>query len=59
MTREGYTRKGTPCRLKTERGQRRCRFHGGCSTGSKTPEGKDCRGAATALGTMESLQGQA
>lgn len=34
------TRKGTPCRNKSEPGRRRCKFHGGMSTGPKTPEGK-------------------
>ena len=34
------TRKGTPCRAKSEPGRRRCRFHGGRSTGAKTPEGR-------------------
>lgn len=33
------TRKGTPCKaLALPNG--RCRFHGGCSTGPKSPEGK-------------------
>jgi transcriptional regulator with XRE-family HTH domain len=34
------TRKGTPCRALSEPGKRRCRFHGGKSTGPRTPEGK-------------------
>lgn len=34
------TRKGTPCRALSEPGRRRCRFHGGRSTGPRTPEGK-------------------
>ena len=34
------TRKGTPCRCRSEPGKRRCRFHGGKSTGAKTPEGR-------------------
>ncbi|MCR9061933.1 MAG: helix-turn-helix domain-containing protein [Rhodobacteraceae bacterium] len=34
------TRRGTPCRAKSEPGRRRCRFHGGKSTGPRTPEGK-------------------
>lgn len=33
------TRKGTPCRNKSEPGKRRCKFHGGKSTGARTPEG--------------------
>ena len=34
------TRKGNPCRNASEPGKRRCKFHGGRSTGAKTPEGK-------------------
>lgn len=34
------TRKGTLCRAKSEPGRKRCRFHGGCSTGPRTPEGR-------------------
>ena len=34
------TRRGTPCRAFSEPGRRRCRFHGGRSTGPRTPEGK-------------------
>lgn len=34
------TRKGGACRNKSEPGKRRCKFHGGKSTGAKTPEGK-------------------
>ncbi len=34
------TRKGVPCRAKSEPGRRRCKFHGGKSTGPKTPEGR-------------------
>lgn len=34
------TRKGKPCRNKSEAGKRRCKFHGGMSTGPRTPEGK-------------------
>lgn len=37
---EAMTRKGTPCRNLSEPGKRRCKFHGGMSTGPKTPEGK-------------------
>lgn len=33
-------RDGLPCEAKSEPGMRRCRHHGGCSTGPKTPEGK-------------------
>jgi len=34
------TRKGAPCRNKSEPGKARCKFHGGKSTGARTPEGK-------------------
>jgi transcriptional regulator with XRE-family HTH domain len=34
------TRKGTDCRNKSEPGKRRCKFHGGKSTGPRTPEGR-------------------
>ena len=34
------TRKGTPCRTLGEPGKRRCKFHGGLSTGPKTVEGR-------------------
>lgn len=33
------TRKGTPCRAKSVPGKGRCKFHGGMSTGARTPEG--------------------
>ena len=33
-------RDGQPCQAKSEPGKKRCRFHGGRSTGPKTPEGK-------------------
>ena len=35
------TRKGTPCRNNSEPGKKRCRFHGGKSTGPKTVEGRE------------------
>ncbi len=35
------TRKGTPCRCKPLPGKRRCKFHGGASTGPKTLEGRE------------------
>lgn len=35
------TRKGTPCRAKSEPNRRRCRFHGGLSTGPRTAEGRE------------------
>lgn len=34
------TRPGHPCRNLSEPGKRRCKFHGGKSTGPKTPEGR-------------------
>lgn len=34
------TRTGTPCKRKPIPGKKRCRNHGGLSTGAKTPEGK-------------------
>ncbi len=34
------TRAGGECQNKSEPGKRRCKFHGGKSTGAKTPEGK-------------------
>ena len=34
------TRKGTPCRNMSEPGRRRCKHHGGMSTGPRTEEGK-------------------
>lgn len=34
------TRKGTPCRNKSEPGRKRCKYHGGRSTGPKTAEGR-------------------
>jgi len=34
------TRKGTPCKLTSIYLSGRCKFHGGLSTGPKTPEGK-------------------
>ena len=33
-------RKGTPCEVRVEPGRERCRFHGGLSTGPRTPEGR-------------------
>ena len=34
------TRAGGECQVRVEAGKRRCRFHGGCSTGPKTEEGR-------------------
>ncbi len=33
-------RDGQPCRAKSMPGKRRCKWHGGCSTGPRTDEGK-------------------
>lgn len=33
-------RDGQPCRAMSEPGKRRCKWHGGCSTGPRTDEGK-------------------
>lgn len=41
-------RDGQPCQAKSEPGKRRCRFHGGRSTGPRTDEGK-----AKALGNLK------
>jgi hypothetical protein len=35
------TRSGKPCQCKPEEGKRRCRYHGGRSTGPKTQVGRD------------------
>ena len=40
------TRKGTSCRLLSEAGRRRCKFHGGMSTGPRTIEGRERIAAA-------------
>ena len=37
------TRKGTECKAKALPGKTRCKFHGGASTGPKTPEGGSVR----------------
>ncbi|PWE31290.1 hypothetical protein DDZ14_13650 [Maritimibacter sp. 55A14] len=34
------TRAGTPCQARVVPGRRRCRMHGGLSTGPKTDEGR-------------------
>jgi hypothetical protein len=44
------TRTGEPCKRKPELGKRRCRNHGGCSTGARTPEGRARALAALELG---------
>lgn len=40
------TRKGTPCNARPVPGKRRCKFHGGLSTGARTPEGRERIAAA-------------
>lgn len=35
------TRKGTPCRARAMPGRKRCKFHGGASTGPRTAEGRE------------------
>ena len=40
-------RRGEPCKIrlavyKCKNGNLRCKYHGGLSTGPKTPEGKEC-----------------
>lgn len=47
-------RDGQPCQAKSEPGKRRCRFHGGRSTGPRTPEGK-----ARALANLRQYQAPA
>lgn len=37
---EAITRAGTPCKRKDIYSNGRCKYHGGMSTGAKTPEGK-------------------
>src|SRR5271166_1563680 len=45
------TRAGCPCRAPAVRGKRRCRMHGGRSTGPRTPKGlEDMRAARTIHG---------
>jgi len=39
-------RQGNPCSVKVEPGKRRCRFHGGLSTGPKTEAGRAAIAAA-------------
>lgn len=46
-------RDGQPCQAKSEPGKRRCRFHGGRSTGPRTPEGK-----ARALANLRQFRAQ-
>ena len=46
------TRAGHPCRAKSLPGKRRCKWHGGCSTGPSTAEGK-----AKAVANLRQYQG--
>jgi hypothetical protein len=39
-------RQGRPCAVRVEPGKTRCRFHGGLSTGPRTPEGRQRIAAA-------------
>lgn len=47
------TRTGHPCRAKALQGTGRCKWHGGCSTGPRTPEGR-----ARALANLKQFQAQ-
>jgi len=47
------TRRGTACIMRVEPGRRRCRLHGGRSTGPKTQEGRRRVGEATKLRMLE------
>jgi hypothetical protein len=40
ITCDAKTRTGTPCKRRPILGRRRCRNHGGLSTGATTPEGR-------------------
>ena len=44
------TRKGTPCGAPRVKGKRRCKLHGGRSTGATSPEGRERALAALARG---------
>lgn len=47
-------RDGKPCQSKSEPGKKRCRFHGGRSTGPRSPEGR-----ARALANLRQYRGSA
>lgn len=47
-------RDGKPCQSKSEPGKKRCRFHGGRSTGPRSPEGR-----ARAIANLRQYQGRA
>ena len=53
---QARTRKGHPCKMQSEAGRRRCKFHGGLSTGPKTPEGK-ARIAAAQCARWQAFRG--
>jgi hypothetical protein len=42
-------RRGTLCQCPAMRGKRRCRLHGGLSTGARTPAGKERQRAAVTI----------
>lgn len=46
---------GQPCEALSEPGKKRCKFHGGRSTGPKTPEGKARSLANLRLGTLTQM----
>lgn len=52
------TRKGKTCKAKAVPGKKRCRFHGGLSTGPKTPEGRERIAAAQRKRWAEWRQGR-
>jgi ribosomal protein L40E len=51
-------RRGKPCRLKCIYGNGRCRFHGGLSTGPRTPEGKARSAANSGLAVVRAAGAQ-
>jgi hypothetical protein len=50
-------RDGEPCQSKSVPGKKRCKWHGGCSTGPKTPQGKTRALANLRRGHMTELDG--
>lgn len=55
---KAQTRKGKPCRNLSEPGKRRCKFHGGRSTGPTTAEGRERIGQAQRLRWARWREGQ-
>jgi hypothetical protein len=53
------TRAGAPCLMRPVAGKRRCRLHGGLSTGPKTPEGRAQIAAAQRRRLAERVHGSA